>query len=71
MAKKTNIEELIPRFKPGYIFYDGFWGFSEAEPTYCEKCQQWEGVYSTCLDEMFDLEPFKGDPRNSLRRINE
>lgn len=70
MTKQLKIDDLIPALKKGWIACDfwGHWVWFEKEPKI--ECKIWHSLYEyTILSSCFDIEPFDGNWKCSLRRV--
>lgn len=72
MSKTIKIDELIPLLKKGWVAMDktGDWYFFDYKPKVGTYSDFWYTVkpYAYQFD-MFNIEPYQGDWKKSLRRI--
>ena len=66
--KQITIDDLIPLLKKGWVAYEEEfgWNFYEKKPIKSEWC--WEDI-GFSLEIFFNIAPFDGDWKQSLRRI--
>lgn len=76
MKKKIKIDDLVPFIKKGWICCDqqGFWRWYRTKPFVFKSpiLNGWCNFEFGTIEffgKMFDIEPFDGDWKKSLRRI--